>query len=258
MSLEAKNISLKYDKMSKYIIDNESINFKIGKINIILGQNGCGKSTLFKAFSRHLKPSNGSILLNNKNINDLPIKTFSKEISILFQENKSNLDLTTREILEISRYGSLSFFEDLSEKDDEIIENAMLITNTKKFEHEPIKNLSSGQRQLIWIAMLISQNSDIIFFDEPTTYLDLKNQYEVMNCIEKINKELNKTVIIILHDINLAIQYADYIFMMKNGKIKYSGTIDEVITTNNIKDIFDINVSIIKNKGQTFICPLKN
>ena len=256
MILSAKNISIKYDK--EIIIDDESFEIKKGKINVFLGKNGCGKSTLFKSLCKQLNPYSGNIFLNNKNINKIKNKDFAKITSILFQENVAPNDLTVKELVSYGRFPHIGLYSDLNNNDKKIIEESLTLTNTKQFENRNVTELSSGQRQLVWIAMLLSQNTNIIFFDEPTTYLDLKNQYEVMNCIEKINKELNKTIIIILHDINLAIQYADYIFMMKNGKIKYSGTIDEVITTNNIKDIFDINVSIIKNKGQTFICPLKN
>lgn len=256
MILSAKNISIKYDK--EIIIDDESFEIKKGKINVFLGKNGCGKSTLFKSLCKQLNPYSGNIFLNDKNINKIKNKDFAKITSILFQENIAPNDLTVKELVSYGRFPHIGLYSDLNNNDKKIIEESLTLTNTKQFENRSVTELSSGQRQLVWIAMLLTQNTNIIFFDEPTTYLDLKNQYEVMNCIEKINKELNKTVIIILHDINLAIQYADYIFMMKNGKIKYSGTIDEVITTNNIKDIFDINVSIIKDKGQTFICPLKN
>lgn len=256
MILSAKNISIKYDK--EIIIDDESFEIKKGKINVFLGKNGCGKSTLFKSLCKQLNPYSGNIFLNDKNINKIKNKDFAKITSILFQENVAPNDLTVKELVSYGRFPHIGLYSDLDNNDKKIIEDSLTLTNTKQFENRSVTELSSGQRQLVWIAMLLSQNTNIMFFDEPTTYLDLKNQYEVMNCIEKINKELNKTVIIILHDINLAIQYADYIFMMKNGKIKYSGTIDEVIITNNIKDIFDINVSIIKNKGQTFICPLKN
>lgn len=256
MILSAQNINIKYDK--KLIINDQSFNIKEGCINVFLGKNGCGKSTIFKSLCKQLKPSSGRILLNENNIKNINTKEFAKKVGILFQENITPNDITVKNLISYGRFPHLNIYSDLSEDDYKMIENSMILTNTKEFENKKIGELSAGQKQLVWIALLLAQDSNIMFFDEPTTYLDLKNQYEVMNCIEKINKELNKTVIIILHDINLAIQYADYIFMMKNGKIKYSGTIDEVITTNNIKDIFDINVSIIKNKGQTFICPLKN
>lgn len=256
MILSAKNISLKYDK--EIIIDNESFEIKKGKINVFLGKNGCGKSTLFKSLCKQLNPYLGNIFLNDKNINKIKNKDFAKITSILFQENIAPNDLTVKELVSYGRFPHIGLYSDLSNDDKKIIEDSLTLTNTKQFENRSITELSSGQRQLVWIAMLLSQNTNIMFFDEPTTYLDLKNQYEIMNCIEKINKELNKTIVIILHDINLAIQYADYIFMMKNGKIKYFGNVEDIITKENIKDIFDINVSIIKNKGQTFICPLKN
>ena len=256
MNFLAKNISVKYDK--DIIIDNQSFDIQIGKINVFLGKNGCGKSTLFKSLCKQLKVFDGYILLNESNINYIKNKEFAKLISILFQENTAPNDLTVKELVSYGRFPYMNLYSNLSKQDEEVIDNAMQLTGIEEFKDKLINELSAGQKQLVWISMLLAQDSEIMFFDEPTTFLDLKNQYEIMNCIEKINRELGKTIIIILHDINLAVQYGDYIFMMKDGKIKYSGSIDEVITIDHIKDIYDLNVKILKEKGQTFICPCKN
>ena len=173
----------------------------------------------------------------------------------MFQENSIPNDITVKELISYGRFAHINLFSELKEEDKNIINNAIKICGIKKFEDNYVNELSSGQRQLVWIAMLISQNSEYMFLDEPTTYLDLKNQFEIMNCIKKINKELNKTIVLILHDINLAAQYADYIFMMKNGEIKYKGLPLDVLTEDNIKEIFNINVKIIKTNENILICP---
>lgn len=255
MNLKGKNLTLKYDK--NIIIENESFEIQENKINVILGPNGSGKTTLFKSLCKQLIPSSGNILLNDKNISKYKNKDFAKIISILFQENIAPNDLTVKELISYGRFAHIGLFSDLNEEDNKIIEDAMNLTNTKQFENKLINELSSGQKQLVWTAMLIAQDSKYMFLDEPTTYLDLKNQFEIMNCIKRINKKLNKTIILILHDINLAAQYADYIFMLKDKKIKYKGLPIEVLSENNIKDIYDINVKIIKEDKNILICPFK-
>lgn len=253
MNLIGKNLTLKYDK--NIIIENESFEIQENKINVILGPNGSGKTTLFKSLCKQLIPSSGNILLNDKNISKYKNKDFAKIISILFQENIAPNDLTVKELISYGRFAHIGLFSDLNKEDNKIIEGAMNLTNTKQFENKLINELSSGQKQLVWTAMLITQDSKYMFLDEPTTYLDLKNQFEIMNCIKRINKELNKTIILILHDINLAAQYADYIFMLKDKKIKYKGLPIEVLSEDNIKDIYDINVKIIKEDKNILICP---
>lgn len=255
MNLFSKNITIKYDK--NIIIDNQSFEIKIGKINVFLGKNGSGKSTIFKSLCKQLNVSSGQILLNNQNIKNIKNKNFAKEVGILFQENSITGDLTVKELISYGRFPYIGLYSEISKEDEEYINNAMEMTNTIQYQNKQINELSSGQKQMVWIAMLLAQNSNIMLFDEPTTYLDLKNQYEVMNCIEKINKTLKKTIIIILHDINLASQYADYIFMIKDGKIKYHGDTNKLLTEQIIKDVYDINVSIIKMNETMFICPIK-
>lgn len=256
MELKANNITLKYDK--NIIINNQSFSFIPGKINAIIGRNGSGKTTIFKAITRQLHINNGSINLDSLNVNTFKNKTFAQNISILFQENFAPNDLTVEKLVSYGRFPYLNLFQELSFKDLEIIKKSMIITNTLDLKDKKINELSSGQKQLVWIAMLLAQDTEIMLFDEPNTFLDLKNQFQIMNCLEKINKSLNKTIIIILHDLNLVSQYADYIFMIKNNKIKYHGFREDVLNEQNIKDVFNIDVKIIKNEETMLICPIKN
>ena len=253
--MKAEKIGIKYDK--NIIIKNQTFELIKNKINIFIGENGCGKSTLFKALSKQLNPFEGKIEFNNINIKQIKQKEFAKKIGIMFQENSIPNDITVKELISYGRFAHINLFSELKDEDKNIINNSIEICGIKKFENNYVNELSSGQRQLVWIAMLISQNSEYMFLDEPTTYLDLKNQFEIMNCIKKINKELNKTIVLILHDINLAAQYADYIFMMKNGEIKYKGLPLDVLTEDNIKEIFNVNVKIIKENNNILICPIK-
>lgn len=254
MKIELKNLTLGYDK--NIIINDQSLEFIDGKINAIIGKNGCGKSTLFKALSKQLKPINGKLFLNDLNITKINHKDFVKNISILFQENVAPNDITVRKLISYGRFPYIGIFSELSENDNKIIDESIDILDLKKLENYKLNELSSGQKQMVWLAMLLAQDTKIILLDEPTTYLDLKNQFQIMNCIQRINKELNKTIILILHDINLVSMYADYVYMLKDKQIKYYGKTNDILTKNNIKDIFDINVSIFKDNNKTLICPI--
>ena len=252
--MNCSNITLKYNK-NKTILENISLNIQENKINVILGQNGSGKTTLFNSLCRQLLPTSGEITINDKKISKYSNREFAHLVGILFQENIAPSDLTAKELISYGKFAQTKMFSTSTiDEGDPDVEKAMELTNTKQFENQYISELSSGQRQLVWIAMLIVQNSKYILLDEPTTYLDLKNQFEIMNCIKRINQGLKKTVIIILHDLNLTFQYADYVFMLKDKKIKYFGKTKEILTPENIKDIFEVNVKIIEN----LICLINN
>lgn len=255
MTILADKITSGYDK--KIIIDNQTIEISEGKINIIVGPNGCGKSTLFKSLCRQLHLFSGKVFLNAIDVQGITNKEFAKNVGILFQENQLPHDITVRELVSYGRFAQTGLFSSFSEKDENVIENAMAITNVKQFENKEVNSLSSGQRQLVWIAMLVAQEAKYLFLDEPTTYLDLKNQFEILNCLVKLNKEQNKTIIMILHDINIAVQYADIIFVMNDGKIITSGAVENVITEEMLKNIFDINVKIIKEDNKIYCIPHK-
>lgn len=254
MKIKLNNLTLKYD--DETIIENQSITFEKGKINAIIGQNGSGKTTIFKSLCKHLNPVKGNITINDLNITKIKNKEFAKTISILFQENIAPNDITVEKLVSYGRFPHLNIFSELSDKDKNIIENSLKITGIENIKHKKLDELSSGQKQMVWISMLLAQETNVILLDEPTTYLDLKNQFQIMNCIKKINEKLNKTIILILHDINLVSLYSDYIFMLKNKKIKYNGKTNEILTKETIKDIFEINVSIYKENNKTLIIPI--
>lgn len=254
MTIEAFKITSAYDSDKPILID-ESVEIKQGKINIIIGKNGCGKSTLMKTLCKQLKPIKGIVKLNGIDENDLSIKAFAKKVGILFQENQIPKELKVRDLISYGRFAQIGIFSEMSGEDDEKIEEAMQLTGTKKFENLEVYMLSSGQRQLVWIAMLLAQEADFLFLDEPTTYLDLKNQFDILNCLKKINLEKEKTLILILHDINIAAQYADYMFAMKDGKIIKEGPTDEVLTEKFLKDLYEVDIEVIKNNGHIYCLP---
>ena len=256
MSIEAENITVGYD--SKNILSNESIEIEDEKINIIIGKNGCGKSTLLKTLCRQLLPKEGRVLLNGLNVNSITRKGFAQMVGILFQENNIPHELTVKELVSYGRFAQIGVFSELNENDDRKIKEAMQMTNTLQFAEREVNSLSSGQRQLVWIAMLIAQEAQYIFLDEPTTYLDMSNQFEILKCLSKLNQENHKTIVMILHDINIAMQFADKMFIMKDGHIEKQGTVKEIAEDEDLlKNVFGVNIKIIKENNSYYCIPMK-
>lgn len=252
MTVKANNITVGYNK-NKDILVSESIEIQKGQINVIIGKNGCGKSTMLKSLCKQLKIKSGEVLLNNKNISSMTNKTFAKNVGLLFQENIIPQEIKVKDLISYGRYAQIGIFSTIGEEDLKKIENAMLLTRTKQFENKSVAELSSGQRQLVWIAMLLAQEADYLFLDEPTTYLDLKNQFDILECLNRINKEQHKTLILILHDINVAAQYADYLFAMKDGKIIKAGTKKEVLTKDFLTELYEVDIDVIE-EGEKLYC----
>ena len=253
MTIEAQNITVKYD--DKPILENETVKIQRGKINVIIGKNGCGKSTLMKTLCKQLKVTDGFVTLNGIDENEIPIKTFAKKVGILFQENQIPKEIKVRDLVSYGRFAQIGLFSKMTDEDDDIIDEAMMLTNTLIFEDREICELSSGQRQLVWIAMLLAQEAEYLFLDEPTTFLDLKNQFDILNCLKKINKEKGKTLVLILHDINIAAQYADYIFAMKDGMIIKEGETKEVLTEEFLKELYDVPIEVINENDRIYCLP---
>ena len=254
MTIEAFKITVGYDSEHP-ILTNESIKIQQGKINVIIGKNGCGKSTLMKSLCRQLKVTEGIVKLNGIDEADLSIKAFAKKVGILFQENQIPKELKVRDLISYGRFAQIGIFSEMSADDDAKIEEAMQLTGTKKFENLEVCMLSSGQRQLVWIAMLLAQEAEFLFLDEPTTYLDLKNQFDILDCLKKINEEKGKTLILILHDINIAAQYADYMFAMKDGRIIKEGYTKDILTEEFLKDLYDVDIEVIKKNDCIYCLP---
>jgi iron complex transport system ATP-binding protein len=259
MTIEAFDITAGYSA-DKPVLANESIAIKRGMINIILGKNGCGKSTLLKALCRQLKISSGCIKLNDIDMVDLSRKALAKKVGILFQENEIPRSLNVRDLVGYGRFAQTGLFSGTQKADLEKIEEAMQLTGTTKFSDKPVSSLSSGQRQLVWIAMLIAQEAEYLFLDEPTTYLDLKNQFEIMNCLVKLKEEKHKTIVAILHDINLALQYADWLFILDNGKIVDQGDPASICKEKGslLENVFEVKMNItLKDNGQYTCVPVR-
>ncbi|WP_210610404.1 ABC transporter ATP-binding protein [Priestia flexa] len=240
--LHTEELNIGYGE--RVIVKNLSVQIPDKKITTIIGSNGCGKSTLLKAITRLISHQSGTVLLDGSSIAKENTKELAKKIAILPQSPESANGLTVGELVSYGRFPYQKGFGRLTKKDYEVIDWALEVTGTLDYKYRPVDALSGGQRQRVWIAMALAQETDIIFLDEPTTYLDMAHQLEVLELLQKLNKEQERTVIMVLHDLNQAARFADYIIAMKDGEIIKAGTCEEVMQQDVLKEVFQIDAEI--------------
>ena len=247
--IEVKNITKIYG--NKKVVDNVSLNIQEGKITSFIGPNGAGKSTLLSIMSRLLKRDSGEVLVDGKDILKWDNKELAKKIAILRQSNNINIRLTIKELVSFGRFPHSQ--GNLKDEDYKYIEEAINYMQLKEFEDRYLDELSGGQRQRAYIAMVIAQNSDYIFLDEPLNNLDMKHSVEIMKILRKLCDELKKTVVIVIHDINFASCYSDYIVALKDGKLIKNGLAEETIQKEELENIYEIDFHI-ENINNRNIC----
>ncbi|MGM1045615.1 MAG: ABC transporter ATP-binding protein [Bacillota bacterium] len=240
--LYTEDLSIGYGE--RLIVKRLSVKIPDKKITTIIGANGCGKSTLLKAITRIISHQDGTILLDGKHIAKEDTKALARKMAILPQSPESASGLTVGELVSYGRFPYQKGFGRLTKKDYEVIDWALEVTGTIEFKFRPVDALSGGQRQRVWIAMALAQETDIIFLDEPTTYLDLAHQLEVLELLQKLNLEQGRTIVMVLHDLNQAARFADYIIAMKDGEIVKSGSCEEVIHHDVLRKVFQIDAEI--------------
>ncbi|MFM1654220.1 ABC transporter ATP-binding protein [Brevibacillus sp. B_LB10_24] len=229
---------------SRSIVKMLSVEIPDKKITTIIGANGCGKSTLLKAMTRIIPHQSGAVILDGKNITTENTKTLAKKMAILPQTPEAVSGLTVGELVSYGRHPYQRGFGRLTIKDFEVIDWALEVTGTAEFKYRPVDALSGGQRQRVWIAMALAQETELIFLDEPTTYLDLAHQLEVLELLQKLNVEQGRTIVMVLHDLNQAARFADYIIALKDGQIVKAGHCEEVIHPEVLKQVFQIDAEI--------------
>lgn len=252
-AISVKNLFVSYENNT--IIEDMNLSIPKGKISIIIGANGCGKSTLLKTISRINKPKSGEIFINNKNIKKIKEKNIAKEVAFLPQGPICPSGLTVRELVSYGRFPHQKIIGGLNDHDNKVIDWAIKEAGLSEFSNREIENLSGGQRQRAWIAMTLAQETEIIMLDEPTTYLDMSYQLEVLEVLKKLNKEKNITVVIVLHELNNACRFADNIIGLKKGKIICEGKPTDVINKETLKEIYGIDASLrLSENGEYPIC----
>lgn len=243
-SIATQNLAVAYE--DNLVVDDLDMQIPQGRITTIIGPNGCGKSTVLKAVGRILKPKGGVVYLNGDDIRRLTTKEVAQKMAILPQSPQAPAGLTVGELVAYGRFPHQRGFGKLIPEDKKIIQWALEVTRLTEFETTAVDNLSGGQRQRVWIAMALAQQTDLILLDEPTTYLDLAYQLEVLELLYRLNREQGCTIVMVLHDLNLAARFADYMIAIRGGDIIQHGTPEEVMTAEVLKETFHIDAEIVK------------
>ncbi len=227
------------------ILHDLTINIPLKHISVLIGSNGCGKSTLLKTLAGFITPYSGKIVLDGKQIHQYSRKQVAQKLSVLPQRPQIPTGLKVIDLVSQGRFPYHSLFSNLNREDEEAIANAMEMMQIKGLAERDVSDLSGGQQQRVWIALALAQQADTIFLDEPTTFLDLAYQVEILDILDSLNKEYGTTIVLILHDINMAARYADYLFAMKKGRIIKEGTPAEVIEPEVIREVFGLNSIVV-------------
>lgn len=254
--IKAKDLCFSYDK-DKSFITKLNVEIEKGKITTILGPNGSGKSTLLSIFAGLNKPTSGEVSINGKSVNSLKQKELAREIAIVHQQNTVPSDITVKELVAYGRIPHKKYFQGNNESDDEIIEWAIKRTGLENLKDKAVMGMSGGERQRAFIAMSLAQKSEILFLDEPTTYLDIYHQIEILELVKELNDEEDLTVVMVLHDINQAIKYSDNVIVMESGQVIASGNANKVINMSLLNNVYNIGGFISEIEKETFFVPLK-
>lgn len=250
-AMEVRDVYFSYGK--NRVLKGTSLTIEKGKITTIMGANGCGKSTLFSLMTKNLPQGKGKIFLKGKNINNLRLSEFARKVAIVHQYNTAADDITVERLVGFGRTPYLGMMGIKNEEDEKYIEWAMEVTNIKEYRNRELSRLSGGQRQRVWIAMALAQGTEILFLDEPTTYLDIRYQIEILELIQKLNREYGMTIIMVLHDINQAIYFSDRVIGLNDGKVIVDGTPQEAVTTENLKALYGIDLEVTEVNGRKFV-----
>ncbi len=252
-AIKVSQLDVAYD--DKYIIKNMNLEIPKGKITMIIGSNGCGKSTLLKSIARIIMPKKGDILLNGVALKEQAPKEIAKKMAVLPQSPSVPSGLLVKELVSYGRFPYQSAMGGLKQKDIELINWAMEVTGISDFANRPVDRLSGGQRQRAWIAMALAQDTEILVLDEPTTYLDMAHQLEILLLLKKLNQEANRTIVMVLHELNNATKFADYLVGVKEGEVVFAGHPLEVVTTDHLRTLYGIEATLQLDESKQYpIC----
>lgn len=255
--LEIRNLVFGYDKRN-ILLSQFNATVGRGKITSVIGPNGCGKSTLLSLLTKVNRPYGGSILIDGQAIASLKGKAFARKVASVFQINDGDRDLTVEEFVAYGRTPHKNSFTGLNGQDERIIDEAIAQTGLTSLRNKKLMNMSGGERQRVYIAMALCQQPQILFLDEPTSYLDMYYQIEVLDIVRKINREKGITVVMVLHDINQALGYSDNVIVMKDGGIVASGAVSEVVNGELLRKVYGVDcIKLCDGSGKTYFMPVK-
>ncbi|WP_152347936.1 ABC transporter ATP-binding protein [Brevibacterium sp. CFH 10365] len=241
--LIAENLDLAYDQ--RQIVNDLDVSIPDGKFSIIVGPNACGKSTLLRALARLLPPAKGTVLLDGNNIAKMKTKKIAQRLGLLPQSSIAPEGITVAELVSRGRHPHQSFLRQWTDADETAVLSALRATNTEELSSRLVDELSGGQRQRVWVAMVLAQETSLLLLDEPTTFLDVAYQIELLDLFSQLNHEYGHTLVAVLHDLNQACRYADEIIAMKNGAIVAQGPPETIITSELVQEVFGIECTVI-------------
>ncbi|TCL56861.1 iron complex transport system ATP-binding protein [Kineothrix alysoides] len=253
MGIEIKNLQAAYE--DRIIIPDASLVIPKGKVTMLIGPNGCGKSTLLKSIARTIPAKRGSIYLHGEDIRRMPPKSLAKKMAVLPQSPLVPEGIQVKELVAYGRFPYQKPLSGLKRADHEIIRWAMEKTGVLELEERRVEELSGGQRQRVWISLALAQKTGVLLLDEPTTYLDMAHQLEILELLRKLNHEEKTTIVMVIHELNHASKFADHIIGMKQGHILFEGTPKEVIHVENLRKLYEIEAVLMENKDKGYpIC----
>jgi len=229
------------------VISDLSLNIPGGQVTTIIGPNGCGKSTLLRAIGRLIPSQGGEVRLGDTDIGSMKRRDIAKTIGVLPQSPISPPGLIVSDLVSRGRHPHQSWIRQWSSSDEEEVNAALEMTDVAELADRSVDSLSGGQRQRVWISMVLAQHTDVLFLDEPTTYLDLAHSIEVLDLVNRLRRDLDRTVVMVLHDLNLAIRYTDNLVVMRDGDLIATGKPEEIITSELLKDVFELDATVIED-----------
>lgn len=243
--LRGENLTVGYDESA--ILKDVDFQVPDGQVTVLIGPNGSGKSTLLKALARILRPRQGQVLLDGRDIHRTRTREVAQKLGLLPQGPVAPEGLTVRELVAQGRFPHQNLLRQWSSDDERAVGEAMEIAQITEFADRSVDSLSGGQRQRCWIAMVLAQQTDLVLLDEPTTFLDLKVQVDLMNLLVRLAHETDRTLVVVLHELNLAAAYADHLVMMREGVVHRRGAPDDIFTSANLKAVFDLDAHVIRD-----------
>jgi iron complex transport system ATP-binding protein len=255
--LDGEELVLSYPSTDGPVVDGESITAEAGAVTALVGPNGSGKSTLLKGLADQLAPAAGSVLVDGRALDSFDKKELARTMGLLSQESTSPNSITVEDLVYHGRYPHRGFFETTTDEDEAAVDRAIELAGCGHLRDREVGSLSGGQKQLAWIAMVLAQDTDVLLLDEPTTFLDLHHQMEVMEIIETLRDESEVTVVVVLHDIEQAARVADRVVALKDGAIRARGTPEEVVTEDLLAEVFEIDAAVDQTPRGPRIEPLR-
>ncbi|WP_375540876.1 ABC transporter ATP-binding protein [Streptomyces sp. TRM64462] len=253
--LEARGLTLAYD--DRTVVDELDLAIPDGKVTVIVGPNACGKSTTLRALGRLLKPRGGAVLLDGRELASLPTKRIAQQIGLLPQTPVAPEAITVADLVARGRQPHQAWWRQWSEEDERAVVDAMARTSVSALADRSVDELSGGQRQRVWIAMALAQDTDLLLLDEPTTYLDIAHQVEVLDLVRQLNRARGRTVAVVLHDLNQAARYADHLVAMKAGRVVAEGRPEDVVTAELVREVFGLDALVVPDPvtGSPLVVP---